>query len=692
MKFPEKFPDKKENRSQLSFNEDGSLKIPENLEKELNRYKKFSGRSQNGNRNGSESFEGFEENDNLEEEFEKETEFDENKYNIEDNVSGFNLYRESSKLKPLLFSNNKTQEDVVSEVINAIGKGKKIIFIRGVCGTGKSAIALNIANKFEKTSIIVPGKALQKQYKDDYSSEKYVLKNNHKKLKIKVITGRANHKCLYRSNCSADQYDLPCKIEIKEKNLDKLREYLRENNRVKKDLELKDIRRISVAPVCPFWSPVIPSEYDFPLGGEKRKYTGLKEIPFTIYNRKKGCTYYNQFNSYIDSEVIVFNSAKYLLETVMNRKPKTDIEIIDECDEFLDSFSNIKRLNLNRLLSSLINVFSDDPDLDHVIRKIIELVRDLIQQGNMRMFSKDIDEVKNTGVYDLLKYFLDYPQLVEIIDEDSYCHTAYETALDFEDFLDETFVNFSFEDRGVIVNIATTNLAKKFKELAEKNNILVLMSGTIHSESTLKNIFGISDFAVIDAETINQGKIEIKETGREVDCKYENFSSGNLSREDYLIALDTSVKLSVRPSLIHVHSFDDLPSEQEKINFNLNSLITKERLQELQKNDNENERIEEFKRGNKDVLFTTKCSRGVDFPGEQCNSIIFTKYPNPNVQSIFWKVLRKTHSAYYWDFYKDKAFREFLQKIYRGVRSKDDHVYILSPDKRVLDAVRKFGF
>jgi Rad3-related DNA helicase len=67
---------------------------------------------------------------------------------------------------------------------------------------------------------------------------------------------------------------------------------------------------------------------------------------------------------------------------------------------------------------------------------------------------------------------------------------------------------------------------------------------------------------------------------------------------------------------------------------------------------------------------------------------VFTKYPNPNIGDTFWKVLKKNHPNYFWDFYKDKARREFLQRIYRAVRSRDDHVYILSPDKRVMDSVR----
>ena len=81
-------------------------------------------------------------------------------------------------------------------------KGNKIIFIHGVCGTGKSGIALNIARKLGKTSIVVPIKNLQEQYKKDYGGiegegGKYILNEAGKKLQIHVITGRKNHVCKF---------------------------------------------------------------------------------------------------------------------------------------------------------------------------------------------------------------------------------------------------------------------------------------------------------------------------------------------------------------------------------------------------------------------------------------------------------------------------------------------------------------
>jgi Rad3-related DNA helicase len=217
---------------------------------------------------------------------------------------------------------------------------------------------------------------------------------------------------------------------------------------------------------------------------------------------------------------------------------------------------------------------------------------------------------------------------------------------------------------------------------------LIFMSGTIHNEAVLKKIFGLKDYEIVEAEMINQGSLEIIRTGKEFDCKHSNFINKKYSREDYLNAFHACINKTENPTLIHVHSFQDLPSEDEKKKFELDGIISSEKLKDTQSEDKIGRRISIFKAKLSNMLFTTKCSRGVDFPGDMCKSIIFTKYPNPNVADVFWKVLQKTSPDYFWEFYKDKAFREFIQRIYRAVRSVNDHVYILSPDIRVLNEIR----
>jgi len=596
--------------------------------------------------------------------------------------------------------------------------------------THNSAIALNIAKEMGKTSIVVPGKNLQNQYKKDYASEKHLKNKSGEKLKISIITGRKNHKCkflqdnldaipkinkevnlnlhdifegkreeaknLAEKDFSADNFHLPCKIEIKEKNWQRIKEYLNQNPKININNfgEIKNVKRLSIAPVCPYWSPVLPDSYDAKTLGKvtKRSYQGLNGTTYVFHQRTPGCGFYEQFNYYIDSDVIVFNSMKYKLETALNRKPLTEVEIIDECDEFLDSFANQREINLDRLQNALIHEVTLGGTDDYFSEEIFTLIKHLRKNPRIEqaLKSKEVIPLRETGLYDLLKIFLK-KEFIENIEDESYIFETVETARMFEDFLDESYVSFSKVDNNFIVNLVTINLAKRLEELINKNKRIVLMSGTLHSDNVLRTIFGLDKFKVVDAETEHQGRIDIVKTGLEMDCKYSNFSSGKFNREDYLRALDKCLDVAKKPTLIHVNAFKDLPTSEEISKYNLNNLISKDEVRDMQRKDGEGKILSDFKSGNIDILFSTRDSRGVDFPGEECNSIVFTKYPNPDIQNPFWKILNKSKPQYYWSFYKDKARRELLQKLYRGLRFKEDHVFVLSPDVRVLDFFDKIG-
>ena len=608
----------------------------------------------------------------------------------------WSLYEKNNSLSPLKFSNGKTQEDIVKEIVGLIKTGKKVIFLHGVCGTGKSAIALNIARSLGKSSIIVPIKSLQKQYEKDYMEDKFLLKSNGKKLKIAMITGRDNHDSIIFPGVSCADPNLPDTIKITEKNYSKIKEYYLENPLISNPNtpDIKNIRRISIAPTNPYWSPILPAsiEMDSLKDAKKHRYKGMHGKEFIFYHRKPGCSYYDQYLSYLDSDVIIFNSAKYLSEISMERKPETEVEIIDEADEFLDSLSNQIQLNLTRLSAALKLIIPDAYAVEKSIKKITDLI-DLEEKNKkaLGIVENKIYQIKETKLAEILKIFSSDIELESeiTIDDTNYANQALEASKSFIDSIEDTYVSFNKEDESLYATLVTTNLAKKFKKIIDGNKALVLMSGTLHSKEVLNHLFGIEDYSIVEAETLNQGLIEISRTGKEFDCKYSNFKSERFSREDYLRSLNKSVKKSKRPTLIHVNAFKDLPSGSEIFDLELTELVSQENLRELQYEDKIGERIVKFKSGNSNILFTTKCSRGIDFPGSTCRSVVFTKYPNPNINGTFWKILEKTHPNYFWEFYKDKARREFLQRIYRALRSKEDHVYVLSPDIRVLDAVRK---
>ena len=631
----------------------------------------------------------------------------------------WSLYQNNKFLEPLKFSNGKSQEDVVKEVLDEFDKGIDVIFIKGVCGTGKSAIALNIAKELGKSSVVVPGKNLQNQYKRDYQKEKYILKKDKEKLNISVITGRNNHKCQFLEDnqgaipkikreinsklhdifagkqdeineiigkdISAGNYNIPCKIEIREKNWNRIKKYLKQNKKInlRDFLDIKDVKRISIASVCPYWSPVLPEKYDLKNFGKKKTYTGLENVKYNFYQRKKGCGFYEQFNSYIDSDVIVFNALKYKFESLLGRKPITEVEIIDECDDFLDSFSNTRTLNIGRLQHSLIALQGKNKDLDELIFEILKIIKKF--KNNWRGQEEEIFHIKDSEIYELFEVFMRAYDIFYEIDEESYVFDVWEIVRTFDEYLDETYLTVGRQDENFIVSLVTINLEKKFKELLEKNKKLVLMSGTLHSDKVLKDIFGLKKFKVIDAETKPQGKINVMRIGFEMDCRHSNLCRNAVQRVAYLKALDKCISAGKKPILVQVTAFYDLPTEKEVRELKLKNLPDRESLRFSQNSDKTGRDIKEFKARNKDVLFSTKTARGIDFPGQQCNSIIFTKYPNPNIKDAFWKILHRTNKEHYWSFYKDKARRELWQKVYRGLRSPEDHVYVLSPDERVLE-------
>lgn len=611
----------------------------------------------------------------------------------EDGNNYWSLHENGKNLAPLKFSNGKTQEDIVREIVQLIKGGKKVVLLHGMCGTGKSAIALNIARVLGKSSIVVPVKSLQRQYEEDYMGKKFVVKNK-KRMKIAMITGRENHDSIIYPGISCADPHLPDTIKISEKNKDKLKNFYQENPYISTNAmpPLRNMRRISIAPANPYWSPILPAEIELNQlkDARKKKYVGMDGREYIFYHRKEGCSYYDQYLSYFDSDVIIYNSAKYLSEVSIGRKPQTEVDIIDEADEFLDKLSNSVELNLTRLGNAIRTLSPESYDATEALKLILKYLD--AEETNKRVVGINEDKVfhiNETKIGEILTKLAKNPEIeAEIeVDEMNYANSVLEAARQFEDSLKDTYLTYRKEDDFLYVRLVTTDLSKKFQEIINGNKAVVMMSGTLHSEEVLKHIFGISDFAKVEAETLSPGMVEIMRTGKEFDCKYSNFANKQYTRENYLEALNEVVKRAEKPSLIHVNAFSDLPSSFDEGNFHL--LMLADQLRDLQRSDKNGQQIVDFKKGKFGTLFTTKCSRGVDFPGDTCKSVIFTKYPNPNVKDTFWKILMKTHPNFYWEFYRDKARREFLQRIYRAVRSKEDHVYVMSPDLRVLNAVRE---
>ena len=604
----------------------------------------------------------------------------------------WSLYDQKGYLEPFVFSNGKSQLDIVKEVIESIKEGYKIIFIHGYCGSGKSAMALNIAKELGRTSIVVPVKNLQNQYFEDYTKKLFINKNNKEKLKISVLFGRQNFQCSFDEDSMADNLFLPCTIDVNYKgNEQKLFGYVKKNPLVRiGDFDnYTKVRRMSVAPACPSWSPVLPAEFDLSIlkDAEQKTYEAVNG-EYIFYKRGGNCPYYNQYHSYIDADVIIFNSMKYEIENAIGRKPKTEIEIIDECDEFLDNLGNEKVINLNMLKSKLDYLGSKHKN-HGILPDVSNLVSEMIKNSDKLIESEEILPLKNTKVKNLMTYFFNYTfSHIILNDEEDYLFNVYSSFEGFKPYVDETFVVFLKNKRGdVTVKLIMVNLGRKLKEFLDKNKVFVMMSGTIHSRKVLENIFGVKNYKIIEAEVNEIGKRNKVKIGYEKEFNY-NYLKKEGSREEYLRALSKCVEKAKRPTLIHVNAFKDLPSEFEISHYDIRNVKSRDELIEEQKSEEIGEMIQKFKNKEIDILYSTKCNRGVDFPGDTCNSIIFTKFPYPDRSSLFWKILIKNNKKDADLFYFDKARRETIQRSFRGVRSKDDYVDILSPDMRVLEFFR----
>ena len=609
----------------------------------------------------------------------------------------WSLYDKSDNyLEPFVFSNGKTQLDVVKEVIEAIKEGYKIIFIHGFCGTGKSSIALNIAKEVGRTSIVVPIKSLQNQYFEDYTNKFYIKKSNGNKLKINVMFGRQNFKCEFM-DATADNLFLPCNIDVNyEKNKDKLFEYIEQNPFVEASSikTLKDVRRMSVAPACPHWSPVLPKDFDLKIlsDAEPKEYTAIGGRKYIFYDRGGKCQYYNQFSRYIDSDVLIFNSMKYELENLIGRKPETEIEIIDECDEFLDNLGNEQSININLLMNRLNFFMSKYPENKDILSKAYQIASDLNYSPDVENYIQEetIFELKQTKLITLMTYLFNHEISSLILgDDEDYLFSVYSALESFKGYADETYVVFFRNKRNEInAKLVMVNLERRLKEFLDKNKVFVMMSGTIHSKNVLETVFGIRNFKIIEAEVNKIGTVTNVRTGLEREFNYSYLKSKN-SREEYLRALNDSIEKAEKPILVQVNSFKDLPNDFECSKYKLN-LIKREDLVSKQNDDKTGNVINDFKEGKIDVLYSTKCNRGVDFPGDTCKSIVFTKFPYPDRSSLFWKIISKDDKRKADMFYFDKSRREIVQRLYRGIRSKDDHVNVLSPDLRVLQFVGGF--
>lgn len=562
-------------------------------------------------------------------------------------------------MPPRTFTSGKTQEEVIDEIIDRFDD-HRIVLLKGGTGSGKSIIGATVAGALGRGTINVPVKPLQEQYKRDYEGRLYI-KINEKPLKIRVMKGRDNFTCKKilggRVRCSSRV--LPCTIPLD-----------------------RDTPRWKVARKCRYWSPIYPHDIK-PLrkegGCRVLEYDSIASTQY-LYQRHEGCGYYDQNRYYLDADILVYNNAKWHVDSLMERKPRVDVEIFDEADLFLDNLT-LRSVISERMMSML---------LREAQKVKADLYRENRQAEGMEIESLATDIKKeferfigtkipfkpydfNDGAEHFIKGLLRFLKILETDYADS-------ITAKLEDILTyKEITSFYTEKDRVTFFVPEPSLV--MRDMLERSaDRILLMSATLQDTSVLREVYGIHDFAYVDGEPKTPGKLYLKHTGNEKLVNWKSWQTEGF-RVHYWKTLSEILRRAERPTLVQVHAYQYLPVDNRYQHIPVQGDI---------RNTDQEDGIHSFKTGKDDILFSTKTDRGVDLPGDMCRAIVLMKYPFPSMKDPLFTVMRKRlGDKAFWKYYNDITRREFLQQTGRGLRSPDDWIEIWSPDEKVHQALRK---
>ena len=552
--------------------------------------------------------------------------------------------RDGRFLPPLVYSNGKTQEDVVNETLEALDD-HDVVFLVGGVGTGKSAIALHIVDHYGKGIISTPTKVLERQYRDDYNRPggmKLIDPTEGKHLEVNILMGRTNFSCsnpptsLKNRSVHSGYRVLPCVRRLPE-----------------------GFNRCAFAAECPYWSPVYPPGMCNLLSRRGRNVIEYMSITGkkVWYQAEEPCPYYDQFIHFTRPGAIIMNSAKWEAETWVGRKPKVSVEIVDEGDEYLDGLCY--RTSVTRRLFDRIR--REDLVDAETMEYIIDYFEDVLNSHGLEGYDGFLQEEEN-----IVKFLEEFVGMLERAEPSDFVLDI-KTKIGF--ILDYREVAWARTYRsppseGVTVFLPSPDIT--LRELIKRSGKLLFMSATIHQSETLTGIFKLEAPKIVEAETLFPGELHIMvPSGFELPrVTYRNWRVREF-REGYWRFLEAVLDAASRPCLVQVHAFRYLPEKYRP---------------------SEKQRREEFwSFEDEDVRFSTKTDRGVDLKDDACRSIVIMKYPLPNTENVVLRTMRKLLGEdAFWSYMKDIADRNLVQQCGRAVRHNDDWCEIYTLDGEVL--------
>lgn len=678
--------------------------------------------------------------------YEQNNKIEENKENIEnENIllterkwkGGDQL---NDAIKMINFFNENRQKDT-----------KNMLIYRSLMGSGKSATIMHLSKEFGKIIIVVPNKHLQEQYyRDYYIGNKFVLDKNNKKLKISVLMGRNNFECRYlkdkdiRNNCDSKDPYLPCNRKLKDGELrymaacecrywipspmlkvhmDSMSKHFSEdrgmyilntqtNNetietieKIEKFIGLDDQTHLDL-----FYNDEITNEItrnEITRNETNDETTKLNINPnllermlnksnvtrIELYNSKRGstgvffrdnsdipvCEYYKQFYDFIDADIIVMNNAKWLVETEMGRKPIVNIEIIDEADDFLDRLN--KDIEIERkMLETITQPNEKITDMKYKAIKLFDMCYENLPIQKSKFYPTN-DGTFGNMIYYIRELLYEYARYRW---EDSSVNNKINDLNKIIKYIDKGIMLYDLDKRKFVVSISYLDLTLlDLLSLSSKN--ILLMSGTIQDAQTLDNLFGINEknysLLRLEGRTDQIGKLLVPKHDTillkinyniwqddEFKLKYSKILNYIVDKIKYYLK-DSNGRIIIpsnaKKYIAFLRDRDDVYFDTADDDKNIHQIYT-----------------------NKKIIASTRMSRGIDLHDDLCRAIIIPKFPYPDTSSIFWEALRIRFQNKYFNILKDKARRELIQAISRGLRHENDWTYVITPDQMAFNEIQ----
>lgn len=450
------------------------------------------------------------------------------------------------------------------------------------------------------------------------------------------------------------------------------------------------------------------------------------------------CPYYKQFYSYVYSDVIVFNSAKWNLETTMGRKPKVKVEIVDEGDYWLDS----QATTIELMRSTIDKIFPASNRMKHI--KSDTLARfDL----SFKKIKTDVAKA-NAGDVNIISA-KDYKELFYSI---GVCLNEYKKQAEDDDAIEQKLVDIDIirhyadvaslsvvegkrEETRVIkcyIPYPDKLLETLFKS-SSKN--IILTSGTMHANSVLSSLFGINadnySVDILNGRKEHPGKLKCIRPQKDspmsmVKVNYTSWQSPEF-KAYYFVVLNyildqlkdgidkatgkpgeakilvlTPAKKYAEGILKRPDVFVDFAKGRSKDDEDAKPVIDTSitdymegTLADVRKiKDTDIELNGDVLRTNKQIIVSTRMVRGTDLRDDKCRAIVMTKWPVGDISDGYLQSVKKRFGdKVFWEIIRDKAAREAVQYVSRGLRHDLDWTYFATVDQTAFDNVyRLFSY